>query len=90
MAYCTSEAHFRIGANVKGQKIAIVIGVGAESGIGGAMCLRAAKAGHHVIVCGRTQAKLDRVASTINAGGGTASSCVADVTQESQVEAGQA
>ncbi len=73
-----------------GQKIAIVIGVGAESGIGGAMCLRAAKAGHHVIVCGRTQAKLDRVASTINAGGGTASSCVADVTQESQVEAGQA
>ena len=70
-----------------GQKIAIVIGVGAESGIGGAMCLRAAKAGHHVIVSGRTQAKLDRVASAINAGGGTASTCIADVTEEPQVEA---
>ena len=70
-----------------GQKIAVVIGVGAESGIGGAMCLRAAAAGHHVVVSGRTQAKLDNVVSAIKAAGGSASACVADVTEEAAVEA---
>ena len=69
------------------QKIAIVIGVGAEDGIGGAVSLRAAAAGHHVVVAGRTEAKLAKVVGAIQVGGGAASAFVADVTDERQVEA---
>jgi NAD(P)-dependent dehydrogenase (short-subunit alcohol dehydrogenase family) len=36
-----------------GKPVAIVVGVGAERGLGGALCRRFAAEGHHVLVAGR-------------------------------------
>ena len=55
---------------------AIVVGVGAEAGVGGALCKRWAREGYHVGVVGRTREKVDAMAATINTsavGGGSAS-----------------
>ena len=41
------------------KKKAIVVGVGAEVGVGGAVCHRLAREGLHVFIAGRTQEKLD-------------------------------
>ena len=41
---------------------AVVVGVGAERGLGAALCRRFAQGGYHVLVAGRTQAKIGRVA----------------------------
>ncbi|MEM7188762.1 MAG: SDR family NAD(P)-dependent oxidoreductase [Pseudomonadota bacterium] len=68
-------------------QIAIVLGVGAERGLGGALCRRAAADGYHVIVSGRTEEKLAAVADSITTAGGRASTMVADVTQPDQVAA---
>jgi len=46
---------------------AVVVGVGAERGLGAALCRRFAAAGHHVFVGGRTAAKLDTVVKQIEA-----------------------
>jgi len=46
---------------------AVVIGVGAERGIGGAVCRRFAREGYHVLVAGRTHEKIARVAESIGA-----------------------
>jgi NAD(P)-dependent dehydrogenase (short-subunit alcohol dehydrogenase family) len=43
----------------------IVIGVGAERGLGAALCRRFAAGGYHVLVAGRTPEKIARVARTI-------------------------
>ncbi len=59
---------------------AIVIGVGANEGVGGALCRRFAKEGLHVLVAGRTQAKLDLVVKEILAAGGEATAVAADAT----------
>jgi NAD(P)-dependent dehydrogenase (short-subunit alcohol dehydrogenase family) len=40
---------------------AVVVGVGAEQGLGAAACRRFAKKGHHVLVAGRTSAKIEQV-----------------------------
>ena len=64
---------------------AIVIGVGAELGLGAAACRRFAAAGHHVLIAGRTAAKIEQVAATIRATGGSAEPIVTDVTQEDQI-----
>ena len=40
---------------------ALVLGVGAERGIGGAASRRFAKECYHVLVAGRTTAKIDKV-----------------------------
>jgi NAD(P)-dependent dehydrogenase (short-subunit alcohol dehydrogenase family) len=64
---------------------AIVVGVGAEQGIGAAVCRRFAAEGHHVFVAGRTQAKIDQVVRTILDGGGSAESVLTDATDETQV-----
>lgn len=68
-------------------KRALVVGVGAERGIGGQLCLRLAAEGLHVFVAGRTQQKIDSLVATITARGGKASTLVVDTTSEAQVVA---
>ncbi len=64
---------------------AIIIGVGAEEGLGATLCKRFASLGKHVYVAGRTQSKLDKVVSKIKDSGGEATAFVTDCTVEDQV-----
>ncbi|PCE23764.1 glucose 1-dehydrogenase [Paraburkholderia acidicola] len=64
---------------------AIVVGVGAEVGLGAALCKRIAREGYHVYVAGRTPAKLTQVVEAIVDAGGTAEAMVVDTTQEADV-----
>ncbi|ADO71863.1 SDR family NAD(P)-dependent oxidoreductase [Stigmatella aurantiaca] len=67
------------------QRTAVVIGVGAEQGLGAALCRRFAAEGYHVLVAGRTAAKLEQTAQTIGAAGGSAEAWVTDTTREEDV-----
>lgn len=60
---------------------ALVIGVGSENGIGGAVCRRFAREGFHVVVAGRTQEKVSAVAESLRASGAQATDVVADATE---------
>ena len=64
---------------------AIVIGVGAEEGIGAAICRRFASNGYDVLAAGRTLAKLSQVVKTITFEGGSAESYVMYSTDQAQV-----
>jgi NAD(P)-dependent dehydrogenase (short-subunit alcohol dehydrogenase family) len=64
---------------------AVVCGVGAEQGLGGALCRRFAAEGYHVLVAGRTPHKIEAVAAAITAAGGSAEAVQTDVTEESDV-----
>jgi NAD(P)-dependent dehydrogenase (short-subunit alcohol dehydrogenase family) len=64
---------------------AIVIGVGAQAGLGAALCRRFAVGGHHVFVVGRTEARIFDVASSIQLAGGSAEPIVADATSKHAV-----
>jgi NAD(P)-dependent dehydrogenase (short-subunit alcohol dehydrogenase family) len=64
---------------------AIVVGVGAEQGVGGALCRKFAGNGYHVFIAGRTSEKIERVAQSIGAAGGSAESVVTDATREDDV-----
>jgi NAD(P)-dependent dehydrogenase (short-subunit alcohol dehydrogenase family) len=64
---------------------AVVIGVGASQGVGGALCRRFAREGLHVFAAGRTQAKLERLAGELRAAGGRVTPVVADVTRADDV-----
>ena len=65
---------------------ALVVGVGAERGLGAALCRRFATGGYHVIVGGRTPAKIEQVASAITeSGGGSAEAVQADATNEESI-----
>ncbi len=66
-------------------EIAVILGVGAEDGIGGALCKRAAQHGYHVVAVGRTQKKLTRVVEVIVSNGGDASGITADLSQEREI-----
>jgi len=66
-------------------KRALVIGVGAEAGLGAALCRRFAREGYHVLVSGRTAGKIETVASRITASGGSAEAIAADATREEDV-----
>jgi NAD(P)-dependent dehydrogenase (short-subunit alcohol dehydrogenase family) len=68
-----------------GKPTALVVGVGAERGVGAAASRKFAAEGHHVLVAGRTQAKIDLVAQSIRASGGGADAVLVDATQEDQV-----
>jgi NAD(P)-dependent dehydrogenase (short-subunit alcohol dehydrogenase family) len=68
-------------------RAAIVVGVGAERGLGAALARRFAQDGLHVVVAGRTAAQLDRVAAAIRDTGGSAEGVVADATREADVAA---
>lgn len=70
-----------------GKPVAVVVGVGAERGLGAALCRRFAAGGYHVLVAGRTEAKVDQVATTIVASGGSATPIVMDATKEEDVVA---
>jgi NAD(P)-dependent dehydrogenase (short-subunit alcohol dehydrogenase family) len=66
-------------------RTAIVVGVGAVRGLGAALCRRFAAEGHHVLVAGRTEAKLQEVVAAIQDGGGSAEAVVTDATREADV-----
>lgn len=67
------------------RKSAIVVGVGAERGLGAALCRRFAAEGHHVFVAGRTPEKIERVVASIAAAGGSAEAVATDATKENEV-----
>ena len=67
------------------KKKAIVVGVGAEVGVGGAVCHRLAREGLHVFIAGRTQEKLEHLVRSIQTKGGTATGVVTDTTREPDV-----
>jgi NAD(P)-dependent dehydrogenase (short-subunit alcohol dehydrogenase family) len=66
-------------------RAAVVIGVGAVAGLGAALAGRIARAGLHVFLAGRTQARLESVAKEIEAEGGRATPIVTDTTLTSEV-----
>ncbi len=66
---------------------AVVIGVGAERGIGAAVCRRFASEGYHVFVAGRSEAKIMRAAESIRAAGHSAEPVTIDSTSEKDVVA---
>ena len=66
--------------------IALILGVGAGEGIGGALCLRAANAGYHVVAVGRTRKKLDALVTRIRAIGGSAECKVADLSDAGSIK----
>jgi NAD(P)-dependent dehydrogenase (short-subunit alcohol dehydrogenase family) len=70
-----------------GKPTALVVGVGAERGIGAAVCRRFATEGHHVLVVGRTTSKIERVAESIRAAGHSAEAVTSDTTSEKDVVA---
>lgn len=61
------------------------VGVGAEQGLGAALCRRLAREGYHVLVAGRTAEKIDQVVRTIAGTGGVAEAIVTDATKETDV-----
>jgi NAD(P)-dependent dehydrogenase (short-subunit alcohol dehydrogenase family) len=61
-------------------RTALIIGVGSEDGVGGALCRRFAREGFHVVVAGRTESKVRAVAKALVDAGGTASHAVGDAT----------
>lgn len=67
------------------RKSAIVIGVGAELGLGAALCRNFAANDYHVFVAGRSQDKLDVVTQTIAATEASAQSFAMDGTSEADI-----
>jgi NAD(P)-dependent dehydrogenase (short-subunit alcohol dehydrogenase family) len=67
------------------KRIAVVIGVGAEIGLGAALCRRFASEGLHVLIAGRTPSKLAQVVRSISAAGGSAEAVPMDATSETDV-----
>jgi NAD(P)-dependent dehydrogenase (short-subunit alcohol dehydrogenase family) len=66
---------------------AIVVGVGPEAGLGGALCTRLAREGLHVFVAGRTPENVQQLAQTIGKAGGHATAVPTDTTKEHDVVA---
>jgi NAD(P)-dependent dehydrogenase (short-subunit alcohol dehydrogenase family) len=64
---------------------AIVVGVGAERGLGAALCRRFAAEGYHVFVAGRTPQKIEQVARAIAEAGGSAEPVPTDTTREADI-----
>lgn len=64
---------------------AVVLGVGAERGLGAVLSRRFAGLGLHTMVAGRTAAKVEAVAAAIAAAGGKATPVTADATAEADV-----
>lgn len=65
---------------------AIVLGVGAERGVGAQLCLRLSELSLHVLVAGRTQEKLDHIANIIAKNGGSARPVICDASQEDEIQ----
>jgi NADP-dependent 3-hydroxy acid dehydrogenase YdfG len=71
------------------KKKAVVLGVGAEKGLGAAASRRFAKEGYHVLVAGRTAAKVEKVADSIRAANGSATAVTVDQGSRSDRAVGQ-
>lgn len=67
-------------------RMALVLGVGPVLGLGAALARRFAAEGLHVVIAGRSAAKLAAVADAIAAAGGKATPIVADATRENDVQ----
>jgi NAD(P)-dependent dehydrogenase (short-subunit alcohol dehydrogenase family) len=67
------------------KRTAVVIGVGAEMGLGAALCRRFASEGLHVLIAGRTPGKLEQVVASILTAGGSAEAVPMDATNEADV-----
>lgn len=67
-------------------RMALVLGVGPLQGLGSALAQRFAAEGLHVIIAGRSSAKLALVAEAIADAGGVAIPVVADATVESDIQ----
>ena len=68
------------------QRSCIVVGVGAEDGLGGALRKRFARSPDlHVFAAGRTQPRLDGLVGRIRAAGGTATAVATDTAREDDV-----
>jgi NAD(P)-dependent dehydrogenase (short-subunit alcohol dehydrogenase family) len=63
----------------------VVVGVGAERGLGAALCRRFTAEGYHLIVAGRTPEKIAQVVQTIRKTGGSAEPMAVDATREDDV-----
>src|ERR1700730_12122147 len=64
---------------------AVVVGVGAEDGLGAALSRCYAANDRHVLVAGRTLEKVETVAAAIGRLGGRATAYAVDATQEEDV-----
>ncbi len=69
----------------RAKSTAVVVGVGAERGLGAALCRRFAAEGYHVLVAGRTPEKIAQVAKMIGATGASAEAITVDTTREDDV-----
>jgi NAD(P)-dependent dehydrogenase (short-subunit alcohol dehydrogenase family) len=67
------------------ERAAIVVGVGAEAGLGARLCTRLGREGLHVLVGGRTAERIEGVAESIRKAGGEATAVVTDTTREADV-----
>lgn len=65
----------------------IVIGAGASQGVGGALSRKFAAGGHHVIIAGRTDAKVAALAEEVRSAGGSAEPLTVDVTSATDQDA---
>jgi NAD(P)-dependent dehydrogenase (short-subunit alcohol dehydrogenase family) len=70
---------------ISARSTAVVVGVGAERGLGAALCRRFAAEGYHALVAGRSLEKIAQVAKTICATGGSAEAIAVDTTRENDV-----
>jgi NAD(P)-dependent dehydrogenase (short-subunit alcohol dehydrogenase family) len=66
---------------------AVVVGVGARQGIGGAVCARFAQAGLHVYAAGRSAERLDPLVAAVREEGGKITGVTVDATQADAVSA---
>jgi NAD(P)-dependent dehydrogenase (short-subunit alcohol dehydrogenase family) len=64
-------------------RTAIVIGVGAEAGLGAALARRFAREGLHVFVAARNAERIEALAAALRAAGAAASAVATDTTQPS-------
>ncbi len=64
---------------------AVILGVGADKGLGGKLAQRFSEKGLHVYLAGRTKEKVDNIAATIRKNNGHATAIVCDATDEKQV-----
>lgn len=73
--------------NSEQQEVAVIIGVGAENGMGASLCRRFAARGYHVFAAGRSIEKLQQVSENIVSDGGKATAFACDATKVETLEA---
>ena len=69
------------------ERVAVVVGVGASAGLGGALARRFAREGLHVLLAGRTADRLESLAEEIRQAGGASTAVPTDTTQAQEVTA---